>query len=44
MTLTQLPVLDLSLADDLATAEQFREDLRRITHEIGFFFLTGPNQ
>ncbi len=41
MTLTQLPILDLSLADDPETAEQFRADLRRITHEIGFFYLTG---
>lgn len=41
MTLTQLPILDLSLADDPATAEAFRADLRRITHEIGFFYLTG---
>lgn len=41
MALTQLPVLDLSLADDPATAEAFRADLRRITHEIGFFYLKG---
>jgi isopenicillin N synthase-like dioxygenase len=41
MTLTQLPILDLSQADDPATAEQFRADLRRITHEIGFFYLKG---
>lgn len=41
MTLTQLPVLDLSLADDPATAADFRAELRRVTHEIGFFYLTG---
>lgn len=41
MTAKQLPILDLSLADDPATAEQFREELRRVTHEIGFFYLTG---
>ncbi|WP_166970144.1 isopenicillin N synthase family dioxygenase [Brevibacterium atlanticum] len=41
MTLTQLPILDLSLADDPATAEDFRAELRRVTHEIGFFYLTG---
>jgi isopenicillin N synthase-like dioxygenase len=41
MTLTQLPILDLSLADDPETAEDFRAELRRVTHEIGFFYLTG---
>lgn len=41
MTLSRLPILDLSLADDPATAEGFRADLRRITHEIGFFYLVG---
>ncbi|MGO2035298.1 MAG: isopenicillin N synthase family dioxygenase [Brevibacterium sp.] len=41
MTLTQLPILDLSRAEDPATAEAFRADLRRITHEIGFFYLVG---
>lgn len=41
MSLTQLPILDLSLADDPSTAEQFRADLRRVTHEIGFFYLVG---
>ncbi|MGO2859717.1 MAG: isopenicillin N synthase family dioxygenase [Brevibacterium sp.] len=41
MTLTQLPILDLSRAEDPATAEAFRADLARITHEIGFFYLVG---
>lgn len=41
MTLTRLPILDLSLADDPDTAEDFRAELRRVTHEIGFFYLTG---
>lgn len=41
MTLTRLPILDLRLADDPATAESFRAELRRITHEIGFFYLVG---
>ncbi|GGC08057.1 2-oxobutyrate oxidase [Cellulomonas carbonis] len=36
-----LPVLDLSLADDPATAEQFRTDLREATHSYGFFYLVG---
>ena len=47
MTLRQLPILDLSLSEDPATAETFRADLRRITHEIGFFYLVGhgvPNE
>lgn len=45
MTTTQLkslPILDFSLAEgspeDLAA---FREELRRVTHEVGFFYLTG---
>lgn len=36
-----LPVLDLSLAENPATAAQFREDLREATHEYGFFYLVG---
>ena len=36
-----LPVLDLSLADDPATAAQFREQLREATHDYGFFYLVG---
>ena len=40
--LTTLPILDLSLLDqgELA-ANQFREQLRRATHEVGFFYLIG---
>lgn len=37
----QLPVLDLSLADDPVTAAQFREQLREATHDYGFFYLVG---
>lgn len=36
-----LPVLDLSLADDPATADAFREQLREATHDYGFFYLVG---
>jgi isopenicillin N synthase-like dioxygenase len=36
-----LPVLDLSAAGDPTTAAQFREDLRRATHDYGFFYLVG---
>ncbi|MCK0111366.1 isopenicillin N synthase family oxygenase [Ornithinimicrobium sp. F0845] len=36
-----LPVLDLSLANDPATAAQFREQLREATHDYGFFYLVG---
>ncbi|MCT9821533.1 isopenicillin N synthase family oxygenase [Microbacterium sp. W1N] len=37
-----LPVLDLSQLDQgPAAAERFRADLRRATHEVGFFYLTG---
>lgn len=36
-----LPILDLSLADDPATAAQFREQLREATHDYGFFYLVG---
>lgn len=39
--LTSLPILDLSQSENPDTAEAFRADLRRITHEIGFFYLTG---
>ncbi|WP_137121927.1 isopenicillin N synthase family dioxygenase [Segeticoccus rhizosphaerae] len=39
--MSSLPVLDLSLAADRATAPQFREDLRRATHDYGFFYLVG---
>ena len=37
----QLPLLDLSLADDPATAAQFRDQLREATHDYGFFYLVG---
>lgn len=37
-----LPVLDLSQLDAGAeAAERFRDDLRRATHDVGFFYLTG---
>ena len=37
-----LPVLDLSQLDaGPDAAARFREDLRRATHEVGFFYLTG---
>lgn len=36
-----LPILDLSLADDPATAEEFRTALREATIETGFFYLVG---
>ncbi|KAL1408646.1 hypothetical protein Q8F55_005459 [Vanrija albida] len=40
--LTALPILDLSLLDQGEDAAQrFRDELTRVTHEIGFFYLTG---
>lgn len=40
--LTSLPVLDLSRLDaGPAEAEAFRAELRRVTHEVGFFYLVG---
>ncbi|NCT90778.1 isopenicillin N synthase family oxygenase [Cellulomonas sp. APG4] len=36
-----LPVLDLSTADDPATAADFQAALRQATHEHGFFYLVG---
>lgn len=37
-----LPVLDLSQLDaGPEAAERFRDDLRRATHDVGFFYLTG---
>ncbi len=37
-----LPVLDLSQLDaGEEAAAKFREDLRRVTHEVGFFYLVG---
>lgn len=41
MTAPPLPVLDLTLADDPATAEEFRTALREATHSYGFFYLVG---
>jgi isopenicillin N synthase-like dioxygenase len=41
MTLT-LPILDLSRLDaGDAEAAQFRDDLLKATHEVGFFYLVG---
>lgn len=37
-----LPVLDLALLDGSpADAARFRDELRRATHEVGFFYLVG---
>lgn len=37
-----LPILDLSLLDGSADdAARFRDELRRATHEIGFFYVVG---
>lgn len=36
-----LPIVDLSLADEPATAEQLRTALREATHDYGFFYLVG---
>ena len=41
MTITRLPVLDLSRADDPETAESFRIALREATIDVGFFYLVG---
>lgn len=42
MTLSSLPVLDLSLLDGDADAqESFRDALRAATHDVGFFYLQG---
>ncbi|GAB2818961.1 2-oxoglutarate and iron-dependent oxygenase domain-containing protein [Alpinimonas psychrophila] len=41
-TTTTLPVIDLSLlAGSEADVREFREELRRATHEVGFFYLIG---
>jgi len=41
-TTPTLPVLDLALLDGSADdAARFRDDLRRATHEVGFFYLVG---
>lgn len=39
--LTSLPILDLAQADTESGAEKFRDDLLRVTHEVGFFYLVG---
>lgn len=37
-----LPILDISLLDGTAEdAARFREQLRQVTHDVGFFYLTG---
>ncbi|PTW90776.1 isopenicillin N synthase-like dioxygenase [Microbacteriaceae bacterium MWH-Ta3] len=37
-----LPILDFSLlSGSPAEAERFRADLRQVTHDVGFFYLTG---
>lgn len=41
MTSPSLPVLDLSLANDPATAAAFLAGLREATHTYGFFYLVG---
>ncbi|WP_210481581.1 isopenicillin N synthase family oxygenase [Naasia sp. SYSU D00948] len=40
--ITSLPVLDLSQLDaGEEAAARFRDELRRVTHEVGFFYLVG---
>ena len=42
MALDSLPILDISELDRGDTAAAgFREKLRRVTHEVGFFYLVG---
>lgn len=42
MSELNLPILDLSQLDQgPEAAQRFRDDLRRATHEVGFFYLTG---
>lgn len=42
LPLTSLPVLDMSQLDaGEEAAAQFRAELRRATHEVGFFYLVG---
>lgn len=36
-----VPILDLRHAFDPATSQQFRDDLRQATHDVGFFYLVG---
>lgn len=41
-TLEALPILDLSLLDQGPQARQtFEQELLKVTHEVGFFYLTG---
>lgn len=40
--LTSLPIIDFSLAEGSEQEQaELRDQLRRVTHEIGFFYLTG---
>ncbi len=40
--IASLPIVDLSLLDSGEEgAEQFREQLRKVTHDVGFFYLVG---
>jgi isopenicillin N synthase-like dioxygenase len=39
MSFTEIPVLDLSLADDPATKPEFLKQLRHALLEIGFLYL-----
>ena len=40
--LTTLPIIDFSLLDGSPEqAERFRDELRTVTHEVGFFYLVG---
>ncbi len=39
--LSSLPILDLTLADTESGAEAFRDQLRGVTHDVGFFYLVG---
>jgi len=42
VVISTLPILDLSRLNGSAEdTEQFRNDLRRVTHEVGFFYLIG---
>lgn len=39
MSFTEIPILDLSLADDPATKPAFLEDLQHALLEVGFLYL-----
>lgn len=39
--LSSLPVLDLSLANSVEGLDEFRAQLLRVTHDVGFFCLVG---